>query len=54
VNNPTLGDFCLAMLGRADIEESKSGVAAVAWPPQASYPYGNFSVTPYHKRYGDH
>ena len=34
------------MLGRADIEESKSGVAAVARPPQASYPCGNFSVTP--------
>lgn len=33
------------MLGRADIEESKSGVAAVARPPQASYPCGNFSVT---------
>jgi len=45
VNNPTLGDFCLAMLGRADIEESKSGVAAVARPPQASYPCGNFSDT---------
>ena len=46
MNNPTLGDFCLAMLGRADIEESKSGVAAVARPPQASYPCGNFSDTP--------
>ena len=33
------------MLGRADIEESKSGVAMDARPPQASYPCGNFSVT---------
>ena len=45
MNNPTLGDFCFAMLGRADIEESKSGVAPIARPPQASYPCGNFSVT---------
>ena len=33
------------MIGRADIEESKSHVALVAWRPQASYPCGNFSVT---------
>ena len=33
------------MIGRADIEESKSDVAMDAWPPQASYPFGNFSVT---------
>jgi len=33
------------MIGRADIEESKSGVAMNAWPPQASYPSGNFSDT---------
>ncbi|KAK4336882.1 hypothetical protein RND71_043709 [Anisodus tanguticus] len=26
------------MIGRADIEGSKSGVAMNAWPPQASYP----------------
>ena len=31
--------------GRADIEESKSDVAMNAWPPQASYPCGNFSDT---------
>ncbi|KAA6397628.1 MAG: putative Regulator of rDNA transcription protein 15 [Streblomastix strix] len=45
VNNPTLGEFCFAMIGRADIEESKSDVAMNAWPPQASYPCGNFSNT---------
>jgi len=33
------------MLGRADIEGSKSNVAMNAWLPQASYPCGNFSVT---------
>ncbi|KAI8364146.1 hypothetical protein BYT42DRAFT_590933 [Radiomyces spectabilis] len=29
------------MIGRADIEESKSNVAMNAWLPQASYPCGN-------------
>ncbi len=33
------------MIGRADIEGSKSDVAMTAWPPQASYPCGNFSDT---------
>ena len=33
------------MIGRADIEGSKSDVAMSAWPPQASYPCGNFSDT---------
>src|SRR3954470_1202952 len=33
------------MIGRADIEESKSNVAVNAWLPQASYPCGNFSDT---------
>ena len=33
------------MIGRADIEGSKSNVAMYAWLPQASYPYGNFSNT---------
>lgn len=33
------------MIGRADIEGSKSDVAMDAWPPQASYPCGNFSDT---------
>jgi hypothetical protein len=45
VNNPTLSVFCGARLGRADIEGSKSDVAMNAWPPQASYPCGNFSDT---------
>ncbi|WZY70730.1 hypothetical protein YC2023_002970 [Brassica napus] len=33
------------MIGRADIEGSKSNVAMNAWLPQASYPCGNFSHT---------
>jgi len=33
------------MIGRADIEGSKSDVAMNAWPPQVSYPCGNFSAT---------
>ena len=45
MNNPTLGDFCDTMIGRADIEESKSNVAMNAWLPQASYPCGSFSDT---------
>jgi hypothetical protein len=45
VNNPTIGEFYFAMIGRADIEESKSNVAMNAWLPQASYPCGNFSDT---------
>ena len=36
VNNPTLREFCFAMIGRADIEGSKSNVAMSAWLPQAS------------------
>ncbi|CAN6972869.1 unnamed protein product, partial [Brassica rapa subsp. trilocularis] len=34
VNNPTLGEFCFTMIGRADIEGSKSNVAMNAWLPQ--------------------
>ena len=45
MNNPTLCEFCFAMIGRADIEGSKSNVAMNAWLPQASYPCGNFSDT---------
>ncbi|PHT28702.1 Protein TAR1 [Capsicum baccatum] len=45
VNNPTLGEFCFTMIGRADIEGSKSNVAMNAWLPQANYPCGNFSDT---------
>uniref|UniRef100_A0A6N2KY71 Regulator of rDNA transcription protein 15 n=1 Tax=Salix viminalis TaxID=40686 RepID=A0A6N2KY71_SALVM len=41
----TLGEFCFTMIGRADIEGSKSNVAMNAWLPQASYPCGNFSDT---------
>ncbi|PHT27843.1 hypothetical protein CQW23_32552 [Capsicum baccatum] len=33
------------MIGRADIEGSKSNIAMNAWLPQASYPCGNFSDT---------
>ena len=33
------------MIGRADIEGSKSNVAMNAWLPQASYPCGNFYDT---------
>ncbi|CAN7022680.1 unnamed protein product [Brassica rapa subsp. trilocularis] len=39
VNNPTLGEFCFTMIGRADIEESKSNVAMNAWLPQASFKF---------------
>uniref|UniRef100_A0A7S3L054 Regulator of rDNA transcription protein 15 n=1 Tax=Amphora coffeiformis TaxID=265554 RepID=A0A7S3L054_9STRA len=37
------------MIGRADIEESKSNVAMNACLPQASYPCGNFSDTSHFK-----
>ena len=33
------------MIGRADIEGSKSNIATNAWLPQASYPWGNYSDT---------
>ncbi|CAN0921408.1 hypothetical protein LINGRAHAP2_LOCUS32573 [Linum grandiflorum] len=33
------------MIGRADIEGSKSNVVMNAWLPQASYPCGNFFCT---------
>ncbi|PHT26849.1 Regulator of rDNA transcription protein 15 [Capsicum baccatum] len=45
VNNPTLGEFFFTMIGRSNIEGSKSNVAMNAWLPQASYPCGNFSDT---------
>ncbi|PHT29095.1 Regulator of rDNA transcription protein 15 [Capsicum baccatum] len=45
VNNPTLGEFCFTMIGRADIKGSKSNVAMNSWLPQTSYPCGNFSDT---------
>ena len=46
MNNPIRGEFCFTIIGRADIEGSKSNVAMNAWLPQASYPCGNFSDTP--------
>ena len=36
-----LWEFCVSMIGRADIERSKSNVAMNAWLPQASYPFYN-------------
>ncbi|SVA18700.1 uncharacterized protein METZ01_LOCUS71554, partial [marine metagenome] len=45
VNNLTVYPLCKIGVGRADIEESKSDVAMNAWPPQASYPCGNFFDT---------
>ena len=45
MNNLTVYPLCKIGVGRADIEESKSDVAKNAWPPQASYPCGNFSDT---------
>ena len=45
MNNLTFFPLCEKGEGRADIEESKSAVAMNAWPPQASYPCGNFSDT---------
>jgi len=45
MNKPTLEKTCLCTLGRADIEGSKSDVAQDAWPPQASYPFGNYCDT---------
>ena len=38
-------DFSVSMIGRADIEGSKSNVAMNAWLPQASYPCGNFILS---------
>jgi hypothetical protein len=46
VNNLTLEAFYNFMIGRADIEGSKSNVAMNAWLPQISYPCGKFSDTP--------
>jgi len=45
VNNPTIYEFCVIVIGRADIEGSNGYVAMNAWQPQASYPSGNFSDT---------
>ncbi|KIK71547.1 hypothetical protein GYMLUDRAFT_149884, partial [Collybiopsis luxurians FD-317 M1] len=40
VNNPTFTEFCFSMIGRANIEGSKSNVTMNTWLPQASYPCG--------------
>ena len=40
-----LTEFGFSMIGRADIEGSKSNITMNAWLPQAGYPYGNFSDT---------
>ena len=45
MDNLTFGRFFFAVVERADIEVSKSDVAMNAWPPQASYPCGNFTDT---------
>jgi len=50
VNKLTLVLRCGHRIGRADIEESKSGIALNAPPPQASYPCGNFSDTSSRKK----
>jgi len=50
VNKLTLVPGCEHRIGRADIEESKSGIALNAPPPQASYPCGNFSDTSRRKK----
>jgi hypothetical protein len=50
VNNLALVPGCEHRIGRADIEESKSGIALNAPPPQASYPCGNFSDTSSRKK----
>ena len=42
MNSPTLTEFRFDMIRRADIEGSKATFMN-AWPPQASYPCGNFS-----------
>ena len=51
VNSPTLWDVCVSMIGRADIEGSKSNVATVAWLPQTSYPCENLSDTSRYLKY---
>ena len=37
LDNPTLGELCFTMIGRANIDGSKSNVAINAWLPQVSY-----------------
>ena len=52
VFNPTLWDFCVSMIGSADIEASKSTVALNASLPQGTYPCGNF-LTPLAEHFSD-
>ncbi|ELR62590.1 hypothetical protein M91_17072, partial [Bos mutus] len=33
------------IIGRADIQGSKSNITTNTWPPQSRYPCGNFSDT---------
>jgi len=49
MNNLAIFACCDERIGRADIEGSKSGVDMSSLPPQASYPYGNFSNTSFIK-----
>jgi len=42
MDDPTLIEYCFGMIGRADIEGSKSNIAMNAWLPQASYPVVTF------------
>ena len=41
VNSPTLWDVCVSMIGRANMEGSRSNVAVNAWLRRASYPRSN-------------
>lgn len=45
VTNPALGEFCFTVIGRHNMEESKSNLTMNIRPPLVSYPYGNFSDT---------
>ena len=58
VNNPTLWDFCVSMIGRADIEGSKSNVAMNVWHNKfgllaACLPTGGHSKKTRHQKKSD-
>ena len=40
-----VGEFCFTIIGRPDIQGSKSNMTMNTWPPQSRYPCGNFSDT---------
>ena len=40
-----VGEFCFTIIGRDDIQGSKSNMTVNTWPPQSRYPCGNFSDT---------